>query len=126
MRYFLDSTFAIDYLRGQPAATNRLSRIFAEGDRAYINDVVVCEVATGSREVEDAGLKAFIGAVELVQPGPEVAELAGRWRGAARRRGETLSVPDALIAACAQALGSVLMTRNERDFALTPAVVETY
>jgi predicted nucleic acid-binding protein len=38
----------------------------------------------------------------------------------------TLSAPDALIAASAEALDATVLTRNLRDFALTPVPVETY
>ena len=71
------------------------------------------------------GLDTLIRAVELVQPGSEVAA-AGRFRADARRRGFTLSVPDALIAASADALAATIITKNIRDFALTPVPVEGY
>ena len=126
MRYFLDSTFAIDYLRSHIAALGRLERLFADGDEAYINEVVVCELATGARPADERGVAAFIRAMEFVQPAPEVALLAGRWRAEARRRGFTISVPDALIAAAADSLGATLITRNVRDFAQMPIGVEEY
>lgn len=126
MRYLLDTTFAIDVLRNHGAAVRRFGRMFASGDEPFVNDVVVCELATGARPADDRGLAAFIRAVEFVQPGPEVAEVAGRWRGQARRRGVTISVPDALIAATADALGATLITRNARDFELMPVPVEGY
>jgi predicted nucleic acid-binding protein len=126
MRYFLDTTFAIDYLRQRSTAVDRLERLLATGDDPFINDVVVCELATGALAGEERGLHAFIRAIEFVQPGHEVAELAGSWRRSARSRGFTLSVPDALIAATTSALGATLLTRNVRDFALTPVSVETY
>jgi predicted nucleic acid-binding protein len=37
-----------------------------------------------------------------------------------------LSLADALIAAVADALGASVVTRNVRDFALTPVRVERY
>jgi len=37
-----------------------------------------------------------------------------------------LSTPDALIAATADALGAAVLTRNVKDFALTPVRVESY
>lgn len=126
MRYFLDSTFAIDFLRNLPAATERFERLVSNGDEPFVNDVVVCELATGARPKDERGLAAFIRAVEYVQPGPGVAELAGRWRGEARSRGQTISVPDALIAAAADGLAATLLTRNVRDFALLPVTVEDY
>jgi predicted nucleic acid-binding protein len=126
VRYFLDTTFAIDFLRSLPAAVERFEQMLTSGDEPFVNDVVTCELATGARPGEDAGLAAFLIAVDLVQPGPDVAAVAGRWRGEARSRGLTLSVPDALIAATTDALGAVLITRNVRDFAITPVQISTY
>lgn len=126
MRFFLDTTFAIDVLRGQDAAAKRFARLFADGDEACVGEAVLCELATGARSSEQDALQAFVRAVEFVQPGPDVALLAGRWRGEARRRGLTLSVPDALIAATADALDAVLITRNRRDFSITRIALETY
>lgn len=126
MRYLLDTTFAIDVLRNHQAAVDRFARLFSAGDDAYVTDIVVCELATGARPEDEPGLSAFLRAVEFVQPGAEVAALAGRWRGQARRRGVTVSVPDALIAAVADALGATMLTRNVRDFELLPVPVEEY
>lgn len=126
MRYLLDSTFAIDLLRARRDATERMWRLVAAGDDPYLTDVVMCEIATGMRPHESAALDAFVAGLEFVQPGPEVSRRAGILRGEARARGLTLSVPDALIAATADALDATVLTRNLRDFALTPARVETY
>ena len=126
MRLFLDTSFAIDFLRARPGAVARMERLVSIGDEPYINDIVVCELATGIRPAEAPALDAFVESIEFVQPGPEVASRAGAWRGAARSRGQTLSVPDALIAATAHALGATVLTRNRRDFALTPVSIEEY
>ena len=126
MRFVLDTTFAIDVLRGEAAAGRRFARLFEDGDQPIVNETVLCELATGARDSEGAAIEAFARAVEFVQPGPAVALLAGTWRGDARRRGLTLSVPDALIAATADALGAILITRSLRHFELTPVVVEAY
>jgi predicted nucleic acid-binding protein len=126
VRYVLDSAFAIDFLRARQDATDRMWRLVTAGDDPYITDVILCEIATGMRATELTALDVFVQAVEFVQPGPAVARLAGRWRGEARARGQTLSVPDALIAATADALGAAVLTRNVRDFALTPVQIETY
>jgi tRNA(fMet)-specific endonuclease VapC len=126
VRYVLDTTFAIDVLRNHREAVDRFAQLFSNGDDAYVTDVIVCELATGARPEDELGLSAFIRAVEFVQPGPEVAALAGRWRGQARRRGVTISVPDALVAAATDALGATLLTRNVRDFELMPVPVEAY
>jgi predicted nucleic acid-binding protein len=64
--------------------------------------------------------------LEYVHPGPATARLAGTWRADARRRGRTLSLPDALIAATAHELAAAVLTRNVRDYALTPVRLEPY
>lgn len=126
MRYLLDTTFVIDLLRGQPTARRRYARLFEEGDAVYVNEVVVCEAATGAHGNTLSDLVAIVQPIEFIQPGPESALEAGRWRAEARGRGRLLSLPDALIAAAANAVDATILTRNVRDFSLTPVPVEAY
>jgi predicted nucleic acid-binding protein len=122
----VDSSFVIDHLRGDAPAARRWARVFDEGDRTYITEIVVCEVRAGLRDEDEALFDAFLRPIEFVQPAVETALLAGRWRYAAQRRGRTLSLADALIAAAADSLGAAVLTRNVRDFLLTPVRVEGY
>jgi len=126
MRVMLDSTFLIDHLRGDRAAIDRFASFFEVGDEPFVNLVGVCEVESGLRPAEEPAFFALLRAVEFVQAGPEAARDAGRWRREAIRRGGFLSVPDALIAAEAHHVGAAVLTRNERDFVLTPVRVLTY
>ncbi len=122
----LDSTFLIDHLRGDPAAILRWRRMFDAGDEPVATEIVVCEVRAGLRATDERRLAALLEPVEFVQPGLETAMQAGRWRAEVRTAGRTLSLGDALIAAAAHALGAAVLTRNVRDFALTPVQLETY
>lgn len=126
MRYVLDTTFVIDYLRGDQAAAHRFARFFEEGDEVFVTEIVVCEAATGARSHPDPGLDAMLEPVEFVQPGRDSPRRAGEWRSVARRQGRELSLGDALIAAAADASDAVVLTRNVRDFSLTPVRVESY
>lgn len=126
MRYVLDTTFVIDHLRDDPAAIGRFAAIFEVGDEVFVNEIVVCEAWAGAHGSADPDLEALLQVVEFVQPAPIHARAAGRWRAEARRRGWTLGLADALIAACADSLDAAVLTRNARDFALTPVRVETY
>ena len=126
VRYLMDSTFVIDYLRGDVAAIGRYRRLFEAGDEPLVNEIVVCEVATGAPSQPDWDLAAFLEPVEFVQPGPDAALVAGRWRAEARANGRHLSLADALIACAADAAGATVLTRNARDFALTPVRIEGY
>lgn len=126
MRYMLDTTFVIDLLRGDRAATERFGRLFEDGDEPYVGEVVLCELAVGLRSASDPAFRAFVRAATFVQPPPDAAIEAGIWRRAAREQGRTLNLADALIAAASVSLGATLITRNRRDFELTPVVIETY
>lgn len=126
MRYLLDTSFLIDHMRGDAAARHRMVSLWSEAEALNVNEIVVCELFTGLNELDLEAGRAFVRPLEFVQPGPEAAESAGRWRAAARARGRTLSLADALIAAAADSLGATVLTRNERDFALTPVKVATY
>lgn len=125
-RYLVDTTFVVDYLRDVAAAVDRYEQLFEAGDAVLVNEIVVCEAATGAPAHPDPALTAFLAPVEFIQPGPEAALVAGEWRAMARRNGRALSLADALIAAAADAAGAVVLTRNLRDFALTSVRVESY
>ncbi len=122
----LDSAFVIDVLAGVPEAIRRQQLLFEEGDEPFVNEIVVCEVRAGLRYVDVRELETLLEPIEFIQPGPEAAMAAGEWRRLAHERGYSLSLPDALIASAADAIGAAVLTRNVRDFALTPVRVETY
>lgn len=100
--------------------------MFRNGDRLFVNEIVASEVRVGLRPEEEGFLRTLLSPIEFLAPGPETAFLAGRWRADSRRRGFTLSLADALIAATAESIDAAVLTRNVRDFRLTPISVETY
>lgn len=126
MNLVVDSSFVIDHLLGEASAIARWDRVFAAGERPFITEIVVCEVRAGLREVDEPHFLAFLRPIEFVQPGPDAALQAGRWRYDAHRRGRHLSLADGLIAAAADSLDAAVLTRNVRDFALTAVRVESY
>ena len=122
----LDTSFVIDCWRNLSEALARLERLFADGRPLYITEVVVCELYAGLPEARRDTARRFLEPLEFIQPGPATAVTAGIWRAEAHTRGATLHLPDALIAAAADAVGATVLTRNIRDFALTPVRVESY
>jgi predicted nucleic acid-binding protein len=126
VRLLLDSAFLIDLLEGLPAAIVRHARIFETGEEPVVNEIVVCEVRAGMHAEDVWMLSTILEPVEFIQPGPDSAYMAGQWRAEARRSGRGLSLADALIAAAAQATDAAVLTRNVRDFQLTPVRIETY
>lgn len=126
MKVMLDTTFVIDHQRRVPAAVQRMQEMLARGDEPIVTSVVVSEAWVGAREPGDPTLLRFLQYLEYVHPGPETARVAGEFRANARRRGFTLGLADALIAASALHLDATVLTRNVRDFELTPVRLETY
>jgi len=112
-RYQLDATFLIDYLRSDAATVERFDRFFADGDDVLVNEIAVCETRYGLRPGQVAELDAMLRPIEFVQPGPEAALMAGRWRAEARDRGWTLSLSDALIAAAAHVSDAIAWRPTE-------------
>ena len=50
------------------------------GDEPFVNEIVVCEVRAGLRDVDVDRLEPLLEPIEFIQPGPESALAAGRWR----------------------------------------------
>ena len=124
--HLLDTSFVIDCWHNRPEALTLLERLIAEGGPLYVTEVVVCELFAGLHEADRSAAHRFLEPLEFIQPGPATAATAGAWRAEARARGAALHLPDALIASAADALGAAVLTRNLRDFALTPVRVESY
>ena len=125
-RYLLDSTFLIDHLRGEPAAVRRFRDMNESGDESMVTDITATEVWSGRRAGLEHVIERFLKYIEYIHAGPETARLAGIWRAEARESGWTLGLPDAVIAATAVHQDAAVLSRNVRDFALTPARIETY
>ncbi len=126
MKVMLDTTFVIDHQRRVPEAVERLRRIYEQGDEPLVTSVIVAEAWVGAPDDDDRSLATFVRHLEYVHAGPSTARLAGRFRAEARLRGFTLGLADALIAATAFHADAVILTRNVRDFSLTPVRIETY
>ena len=122
----LDTSFLIDHLRGDRAALDRIPGAVRRRRRALVNKVAVCEVERASDPLEARAFAAIRRASSSSRPGPDAARDAGRWRRAARGEARRSSVADAIIAAEAHHAGAAVLTRNVRDFALTPVRVLTY
>jgi predicted nucleic acid-binding protein len=125
-RYVLDATFLIDHLRGDAMAVDRFRTLMDAGDEPIVSDVVAAEVWAGWNPAAEPAITSLLRYLEFVQPGPPTSRIAGIWRAEARQRGRTLHLDDALIAATAHHLDATVLTRNVRDFELTPVRVETY
>ena len=120
----LDTTVVIDVLKGRPSAVQRVDAMDRIGDTPYVCAITVEEVTSGllPREREHA-TRLFEG-FAIAPLGMEEGRIAGWWRRDLRRRGQTISQAEALIAAAAFQLGAPLATGNPKDFPMKEITVQ--
>lgn len=112
----LDTTVAIDHLRGDHAAVDLLRRLVEEEEPLAASEVVRFELVAGVRDDELPALEQFFSAVSWVGVGEDVARAAGELARKHRRAHSGIGDADYLIAATALVLEADLLTTNVRHF----------
>jgi predicted nucleic acid-binding protein len=103
-----DTNILIDYLAGIPQAKAELDRFPA----SCISTITWIEVMAGARdEAEEDTLRQFLRRFRTIPVDNEVAEQSFRLR-----RQHRVKLPDAIIWATAHRQGTLLVTRNTKDF----------
>lgn len=115
MATLLDTSALVIFLRRRrdPALAQvaDAARQALEAGRGLLSVVTSAELLVGARDAEAvARVSALLDALPVVAAGREVGELAGRMGAAARAAGETIPLPDLLIAATAVWLDVPLLT----------------
>lgn len=116
MHYLLDTDAVIDYLRGIGSSVALLRDASSRGGTLCVCDVVIAEVHSGVVPADMKDADDFLGSCEYLHTTPAAARQAGRWRFDQARRGMSLGVADALVAAAAHAHGATLVTGNARHY----------
>lgn len=111
--YTLDSNAVIYFLAGDTAVVSILTKLVSEGRYLYVPTVVRMEIfSKPDLSIEEyANISEFLRRVRSTELDNRIADLA-----ADIRRLYNLKTPDAIIAASAIHEGSILLTRNVRDF----------
>jgi hypothetical protein len=122
----LDTTVAIDHLRGDRAAVDLLRRLVDEDETLAASEVVRFELVAGVRDDELPALDQFFSAVSWVEVGEEVARTAGELARNHRRAHSGIDDADYLIAATALLLEADLLTTNVRHFPMLPDLQPPY
>lgn len=115
-RYLLDSDAVIGYLNGRPQATALVSQMYSTRDELCVCDVVVSEVYSGLHPHHYTRAEPLFANCLFLETTWQVAQQAGEWRYRFARRGISLQVTDAMIAATALAHSATVVTANVRDY----------
>lgn len=122
----LDTSVAIDHLRGTAPAVDLLEGLAAEGEPLLASEVVRFELLAGVRKKEVEALERFFSALAWVPVGEEVARAAGSLAAGHRRSHSGIDDADYLIAAGALLLEADLLTTNVRHFPMLPGLRAAY
>ena len=108
MKAVVDTNILVDYLNGVTKAREELDSY----EDLYVSLITWMEILIGAAEgEEEAEVREFLRRFRIHPVDEKIAE-----RAVTIRRREKLRLPDAIIWATALELGTLLVTRNTRDF----------
>lgn len=122
----LDTSVAIDHLRGAPPAVDLLSSLIETEEPFLASEIVRFELLAGVREKEVEALEQFFSALSWMPIGEEVARAAGSLAQRHRRAHSGIDDADYLIAATALLLDAELLTTNVRHFPMIAGLEPAY
>jgi predicted nucleic acid-binding protein len=122
----LDTTVAIDHLRGLPAATDFIGQLLDTDTPLVASEITRFELVAGLREDESPGLEDFFRVVVWAPVSEPIARTAGGFARQYRRSHSGIDDADYLIAATALELEAQLLTTNARHFPMFPDLEPAY
>jgi predicted nucleic acid-binding protein len=122
----LDTSVAIDHLRGSPPAVDLLEGLIEAEEPLLASEVVRFELLSGVRGDEVDALEQFFAALSWVPVGEEVTRAAGSLAQRHRRSHSGIDAADYLIAATALLLEADLLTTNVRHFPMIAGLETAY
>ena len=122
----LDTTVAVDHLRGDRRATQLLERLAGEREPLLASELTRFELLAGMRPVELEPTESFMGALTWVPVDEGIARLAGSMAAECRNAHSGIDAIDYLIAATASVVGADLLTTNVRHFPMISGLGPPY
>jgi len=122
----LDTTIAIDHLRGAESAVELLRGLIDEEETVAASEVVRFELLAGVRDEELDTLEQFFSALSWVLVDEPIARTAGLLARKHRKTYSGIGDLDYLIAATALVLDAELLTTNVRHFPMLAALRPAY
>lgn len=112
----LDTSVAVDHLRGYDPATALLEDLVGSHESVVASELTRFELLAGARPDERDQLEGFFSVVDWIPVTAEVARRAGEFARSYRRSHSGIGVVDYLLAGTAFAVGADLLTTNVRHF----------
>jgi predicted nucleic acid-binding protein len=122
----LDTTIAVDHLRGDDRAALLLERLADEGEPLLASELSRFELLAGMRPEELDTTERFMDALTWVPVNEEIARLAGSMAAEYRRSHSGIDAIDYVIAATSTVTGADLLTTNVRHFPMIPQLRPPY
>lgn len=122
----VDTTVAIDHLRGAPPAVELLRGLTERDESLAASEVVRFELLAGVRSGELEALERFFSALSWVPADEAVARTAGLLARRHRSAHGGIDDADYLIAATAIVLDAELLTTNVRHFPMLEGLRSPY
>jgi predicted nucleic acid-binding protein len=122
----LDTTVAIDHLRGTDSAVDLLRRLVDEDETLLASELVRFELLAGVRDDELEALEQFFSVLSWVPVDEDVSRTAGLLARKRRSAHSGIDDVDYLIAATALVLDAELLTTNVRHFPMLAGLQPPY
>jgi predicted nucleic acid-binding protein len=111
----LDSDILIDHLRKEQKALAYLTYEIDAGSLIFISVVSRTEILSGARKGEEQTIHGLFDIVTPIDVDVPIADRAGEYMQKFRK-GYSIGIGDALIAATAKEIGGALVTRNIKHY----------
>lgn len=122
----LDTTVAVDHLRGLEAAVDLLRRLVDDEETVLASEVVRFELLAGVRDKELEALEQLFSALSWVPVDEGVSRAAGSLARKHRKAHGGIGDVDYLIAATALVFDAELLTTSVRHFPMLPGLRSPY
>lgn len=122
----LDTTVAIDHLRGVEPAVELLRLLIGEDEIVAASEVVRFELMAGVRDPEVEALEQFFSVLSWIPVNEDVARTAGMLARKHRKAHGGIDDADYLIAATAMILDAELLTMNVRHYPMLAGLRAPY
>ncbi|MGH3908404.1 MAG: type II toxin-antitoxin system VapC family toxin [Pseudonocardiaceae bacterium] len=112
----LDTSVAVDHLRGYGPATSLLEDLVRSRESVVASELTRFELLAGTRPGEHDDLESFFSVVEWIPVTADITRRAGEYARTYRRSHSGIGVVDYLLAGTVSVVGANLVTVNVRHF----------